>query len=354
MTIADRIRSHVAERYIEPARSRGEETVTVVAGAVLRDLELPGDYAPSVCSALRARKFSAEHDLELITVDGPKSKSSTRTAFTYRLPRGSETDRHGPVRNAIRHMRGIGRDTFAALGGGENWLRKEREAFDTTLADHAGKRELAGKLQAMINAAEWGEKTTMAALFGIIYRQEIKAAGGAAGIAKRAGIDNVNVNLGCRLADYVTPNGDVVDAWKNEAELEAHDETIRTGYREESTASRRPSPASGRWLRRYGASAEELEALRLAVAARCPQVRFCGWTGKGARIGEYSFRLLSGRSVVVQAPTKPTGELRRGISRWRFRLTRPRPGHARDLWEELADAATLDEVVDWICARNEP
>ena len=54
MTKADRIRAHVVERYVAPARSRCEETITVVAGAVLRDLELRGDYAPSVCSALRA------------------------------------------------------------------------------------------------------------------------------------------------------------------------------------------------------------------------------------------------------------------------------------------------------------
>ena len=262
---------------------------------------------------------------------------------------------HGLVRNAIRNMRGIGRDTFAALGGGENWPKEEREAFDTTLAEGAGKRELAGKLQAMINAAGRGEKTTMAALFGIIYRQEIKAAGGAAGIAKQAGIDNVNVNvnLGCRLADYVTPNGDVVDAWNNEEQPEPRDEPIPTGRYETSTASPRRPPTSGRWLLRYGASADELETLRLALAARCPEVRFCGWTDIGARIGEYRFRLMSGRSVVVQAPTRPTGELRRGVSRWRFRTTRPRSGYADDLWEELADAETIDEVVDWICARSD-
>lgn len=71
------------------------------------------------------------------------------------------------------------------------------------------KRELADKLREMIGAAEWGEKTTIAALFGILYCQQIKAAGGAAGIAEQAGTGStgtVNVNLGCRLADYVTPN----------------------------------------------------------------------------------------------------------------------------------------------------
>ena len=141
MTKADSIRSHVHARYIEPARQRGDETITVVAGAVLRDLQLRGDYAPSVCSALRARKFSAEYDLELIRVEGPKSKSSTTTAFTYRLPASSETGRPQPARNAIRDLRGIGKDMFGALGGGERWLRKEREAFDAALANDVLRRQ---------------------------------------------------------------------------------------------------------------------------------------------------------------------------------------------------------------------
>ena len=116
MTIADRIRSHVAERYVEPARSRDEKTITVIAGAVLRDLQLRGDYAPSVCSALRARKFAAEHALELLRVDGLKSKQSTTTAFTYRLSRREVIVPPGPARNAVRSLRGVGKETFAALG----------------------------------------------------------------------------------------------------------------------------------------------------------------------------------------------------------------------------------------------
>ena len=130
MRIADRIRSHVLERYIDPARSRGDGTINVVAGTVLRDLELRGDYATSVCSALRARKFCAENDLELLHEDGPaKSKQSTTTAFTYRLPGARATGGDRPPRNAVWDLLGAGRATFAALGGGEHWLRREREAF---------------------------------------------------------------------------------------------------------------------------------------------------------------------------------------------------------------------------------
>ncbi len=126
MTMADTIRSHVVERYLEPARRRGEPTVTVVAGDVHRDLQLV-DRAPSVCSALRARKFLKEHNLELVTVDGPRAKTSTTTTFTYSLRLAAGVVR--PARNALRDLRGAGKELFTGLGGGERWLRGERERF---------------------------------------------------------------------------------------------------------------------------------------------------------------------------------------------------------------------------------
>ena len=121
------------ERHVDPARSRGEETITVVAGAVLRELGLRSDYAPSVCSALRARKFCTENDLVLIREDGPKSKQSTTTAFTYRLPRSSTAG--GAGRSAVWDLLGAGEETFAALGGGEHWLRRERQSFFESAAE---------------------------------------------------------------------------------------------------------------------------------------------------------------------------------------------------------------------------
>ena len=56
------------------------------------------------------------------------------------VDQGLETGRRQPVRNAIRDLRGIGRDMFAAFGGGERWLTAEREAFDTALADNVLRR----------------------------------------------------------------------------------------------------------------------------------------------------------------------------------------------------------------------
>ena len=128
-TKADSIRSHVMEHYIGPARRRGEETITIVAKAILRDMQLRGDRAPSVCRALDAKKFCKEHDLELVKVDGPKAKSSTTTAFTFRLGRRLDNSHHERAMQAIWNLRGAGKETFAALGGGERWLRRERESF---------------------------------------------------------------------------------------------------------------------------------------------------------------------------------------------------------------------------------
>ena len=128
VTNADRIRSHVAESYVAPARRRGDETVTVVARDVLHDLKLRGDRAAAVCSALGRPKFCKEQGLELVHVDGPRSKQSTTTTFTFRIPqRPAVGDR--ARRHAVRDLRGVGKAMFAALGGGEQWLRREREAF---------------------------------------------------------------------------------------------------------------------------------------------------------------------------------------------------------------------------------
>ena len=129
MRPADRIRAHVVERYVAPARRRGDETITVVARDVLRELGLPGDSAPSVCSALRTGKFRKENELELVRQDGPPSKNSTTTSFTYRLLEAAPLRHQRPARNAIWGLLGAGKETFAAVGGGECWLRRERGAF---------------------------------------------------------------------------------------------------------------------------------------------------------------------------------------------------------------------------------
>lgn len=92
----------------------------------------------------------------------------------------------------------------------------------------------------------------------------------------------------------------------------------------------------------YGASAVELETLRRLVDERAiAGVYFGGFTPSGAANGEYSFRLPSGISAWVRAPTAPKGGLRYvHPGQWLFRLTN-RP---RDEWQH---AGSVHIVVDW-------
>ena len=94
----------------------------------MHELNLGNDRAAAVCSALRAAKFRKEHSLDLVREAGPPSKQSTTTTFTFRILRPSATGNQSAW-SAVWDLRGAGKATFAALGGGEQWLLREREAF---------------------------------------------------------------------------------------------------------------------------------------------------------------------------------------------------------------------------------
>jgi hypothetical protein len=123
----DRIREYVRRQYIEPARKRGDITVRIVAGDVHKALRLQ-NRSPQVCSALRSRKFLEENRLALEKAEGPPGGASTTMKFTYRMldvaPARSGSD------DPLMRLWGIGREVFQSLGGGEAFIRSEREHFD--------------------------------------------------------------------------------------------------------------------------------------------------------------------------------------------------------------------------------
>lgn len=94
--LADRIRAHAKERYVLPAREYEQEMVEIVVRDILLDMKLPFVQAAGVCSALSGRKFLDHNELELVETVGPRSRTGTSTAFTYRLSRppafGQERD----------------------------------------------------------------------------------------------------------------------------------------------------------------------------------------------------------------------------------------------------------------------
>src|SRR5687767_13882387 len=68
-TIADKIRAFAREKYIRPAKARGEQRVTILAGDLVRELGLD-NRTPAVCCALRSLIFQRENGIELASADG--------------------------------------------------------------------------------------------------------------------------------------------------------------------------------------------------------------------------------------------------------------------------------------------
>lgn len=123
---ASKIREFVRREYIEPARRRGDATVEILVGDVHRSMHLQ-NLAPNVCQALSGRKFLQENHLILEKRDGPPSGLSTTVRFVYRI--GSPRDSSSQTESPLLSLRGIARDIFRDLGGGEAFIRKEREQF---------------------------------------------------------------------------------------------------------------------------------------------------------------------------------------------------------------------------------
>ncbi|HEV7217529.1 MAG: hypothetical protein ACHP8A_17290 [Terriglobales bacterium] len=126
MTVADTIRLHVREKYVIPAQRRKEKQISIRAGDVVRDLGLVG-RTPAVCSALTGKKFRESNNLRLLKVNGPKSGQSTTVVCTYELveTKSPPTGRDDPW----QQLRGALKNIFSELGGGEGYLRNERDNF---------------------------------------------------------------------------------------------------------------------------------------------------------------------------------------------------------------------------------
>ena len=122
--IAAGIRQHVLDRYVLPARRSGQKEVRVGVREVARALKLKQRY-PTICFALKSRLFLNQACVELTGVEGPPSGQSSTVTYVYRLapaPRAPQTD-------PFYKLRGIFRGMYDDAGGGEAWLRRERENF---------------------------------------------------------------------------------------------------------------------------------------------------------------------------------------------------------------------------------
>src|SRR5713226_3787733 len=87
---SEKVRQFVVERYVRPARSRGERSFTVVAGDVHRALGFR-NRVPLVCAALKSNKFLRENHVLLTQIEGPPSGLSTTVTLTYEFGGGEAT-----------------------------------------------------------------------------------------------------------------------------------------------------------------------------------------------------------------------------------------------------------------------
>jgi hypothetical protein len=152
--ISYRVRTYAREKYIEPAIAKGERRIRVRAGDVHKGLTLK-NRVPAVCQALESKRFLKENNLVIESKEGPPSGLSTSVVFTYKIVKEGATEnsattperKHSDApraRNLLRllELKGIGKQVFASLGGGENFIRSERKAFADAIAKQDRERGL--------------------------------------------------------------------------------------------------------------------------------------------------------------------------------------------------------------------
>ncbi len=131
MSPTDVTKKHVIMRYVEPARVRGEKTIEVRVGNVIKELGWT-NRTPSVFSTLSSQAFQTEAGLELIEKRGgpPSGGPSTTVHFVYRILNHRTPAIDGgesPARPGLDSLFGLCADVFRKLGGGEAYLKAERD-----------------------------------------------------------------------------------------------------------------------------------------------------------------------------------------------------------------------------------
>jgi len=122
----DSIRAYGREKYVVPARKRQLEKFSIRAGDIVRELKLLG-RVPAVCSALKSRAFLEQNSLRIVEVTGPRSGQSTTVTYTYEFVDAEDSSQSNS--DPWTELRGSLKNIFAGLGGGEAYLRGERENF---------------------------------------------------------------------------------------------------------------------------------------------------------------------------------------------------------------------------------
>ena len=129
VSLADHIREYATRTFVDPGRRHHETRIRVAVRDVHDGLKLSNQF-PAVCNALRSRKFLVPNRLILEAQEGPPSGQSSTVAFTFRIV-GEPEPGQNTGEPSLMSLRGIGKEVFQRLGGGEAFIRRERERFYT-------------------------------------------------------------------------------------------------------------------------------------------------------------------------------------------------------------------------------
>jgi len=127
MKFSEEVQHYFQINYVNPARKRGQRSIEVRAGELHRRLGW-SRRVPLVCAALSSKKLQRNVGVRLTEKDGPPSGQSPTVVFHYEI-----LDAVGGGQNSAKattdlmDIYGIGAEVFEKLGGGEQYLRRERE-----------------------------------------------------------------------------------------------------------------------------------------------------------------------------------------------------------------------------------
>ena len=136
---ADDIREFAREKYVEPAKRRGESQFSIAVKAVetgLRPRGLETGRTPLVCTSLSGNKFQRENGIVLDHWDGPPSGKSTTVVYHFRFadtPVTSGGSYETSEQRALRlteSLRGLMKQEIQKHGGTEAFLRWVRSDED--------------------------------------------------------------------------------------------------------------------------------------------------------------------------------------------------------------------------------
>jgi 5-methylcytosine-specific restriction enzyme B len=84
MSHADDVRDHCRQKYVDPARRRGDQIIHIRAGDVHNEMGYRNRY-PLVCAALGAKVFEDSCRIVRIAVEGPLNGANTTFRFKLKV-----------------------------------------------------------------------------------------------------------------------------------------------------------------------------------------------------------------------------------------------------------------------------